>query len=582
MDTLDQGFIAEIRNVGYHPFVIMRLCQERGSAPRYITCPTQNDAAQFVHALNAEPALSDSLLLRGIERALQQEIYDSAELLFRWVKREGMAAEMLYGGLEETTDLYYHAGYPAFEFGGESASTTPRQRATILADAQRAYGNAAGNDALRFLLIEAMGLALSRSFGWLGDYAEAARSVKLALETRPYSIHLKSADHALSQQLSDVSVAPRLTKFIGDDDGYLKPFICPEPFSRFDIGPSGDVLVCCGHWLPTSIGNFQKDSVPDILNSPTALKIRQSVTDGTYKYCNHLECAAMTQGVLPRYEELTDGRARKAVETGDHYVEDVTNVLFAFDQSCNLSCPSCRSELIIERTSKSDEKARAVEEKLLPLLSKLKVLNLNPAGELLASKPSRKLLELINDDRCPDLVIDIISNGTLFSEVEWNKFPGIHNKIRSIRISVDAAHKHTFEKLRRLGQHETFVKNMRFLSRLRKEETIPELKFSFTYQRDNFLEMADFVEFCHEMSCDFVIFERLQNLGAFTGDEYRERAVHYPSHPLYSDFIDVIRRPVFRHRTVFHDFDYEGVTNMSREDALNRALNTSNIFIGSG
>jgi hypothetical protein len=117
---------------------------------------------------------------------------------------------------------------------------------------------------------------------------------------------------------------------------------------------------------------------------------------------------------------------------------------------------------------------------------------------------------------------------------------------------------------------------------LRKEETIPELKFSFTYQRDNFLEMADFVEFCHEMSCDFVIFERLQNLGAFTGDEYRERAVHYPSHPLYSDFIDVIRRPVFRHRTVFHDFDYEGVTNMSREDALNRALNTSNIFIGSG
>ena len=59
---------------------------------------------------------------------------------------------------------------------------------------------------------------------------------------------------------------------------------------------------------------------------------------------------------------------------------------------------------------------------MLPLLPSLKILHINPAGELFVSRPSRKLLELITDERCPDLVLDIISNGTLFSEGEWNKF----------------------------------------------------------------------------------------------------------------------------------------------------------------
>jgi MoaA/NifB/PqqE/SkfB family radical SAM enzyme len=573
MNSLDQGFLTEIRQVGYHPFLMMRFRQGSDPAERYSVCLTQNDAAGFVHALNAEPFFSESLLLRGIERALQTEIYDAAELLFRWVKGEGEVTEIIYGGLDETTDLFYHAGYPGFEFGGRSVSTTPRERAGSLASAQRAYSDAAGNDGLRFLIIEAFGLALSRSFGSLGDYNAAAHSVKLALEKRPYSFYLKSADHALTQQRTGAAVTPRLVKFIGEDDGCLKPFICPYPFKRFDIGPSGDVLLCCGHWLPTSVGNFQKDSVPDILNSPTALNIRKSVTDGTYKYCNHLECALMTQDELPRYADLkdSDSHVRRAVDTGDHRLDSVREVLFAFDQSCNLSCPSCRRDVITERASRSDEKAKAIEEKLLPLLPKLKLLNLNPAGELFASKPSRKLLELINDDLCPDLEIEIISNGTLFSETEWNKFPGIHNKVREIRISIDAAHKITFEKLRRLGNYDTFLRNIRFLSRLRRERIVSRLRFAFTYQRDNYFEMRDFVEFGREMNADLVIFERLQNLGAFTDDEYRDRAVHYPAHHLYSEFVEVMRDPIFQDKIVFHDFDYSGVIDMTREEALDRA-----------
>jgi MoaA/NifB/PqqE/SkfB family radical SAM enzyme len=206
----------------------------------------------------------------------------------------------------------------------------------------------------------------------------------------------------------------------------------------------------------------------------------------------------------------------------------------------------------------------------VPLLPHLSILNINPAGELFSSRPSRKLLELINDEQCPDLKLDIISNGTLFSEDEWNKFPGIHNKIRTVRISVDAAHKETFEKLRRLGKHDIFLKNMHFLSRLRADGIIPQLKFSFTYQVDNFREMAEFVRFGVSMNCDLVIFERLQNLGAYTDKEFLKRAVHRSEHPLHREFLEVIRNPLFKEKSVWHDFDYDGVQILTREEARAR------------
>src|ERR1051325_6528189 len=544
---LDGSFVSEIRRIGFHPFVLVRV-GELGDDPKheFRVCLTQNEAPQFVDEIAALPGFERSLLLRGIERALQIEIYDAAGLLFRWVKGEGLLKETLYLGLAEGLSLDYYAGYPAFGYGNAAAPYTPRARIRLLTAAFEAYRAASGNDHLRWVLVEALGLALSRAVGSFGEYDEAARIVDAALGLQPYSIHLKSAKHALALALAGEEIAPRLVKFIGEDNGYLERFVCHEPFDRFDIGPSGDVLVCCGHWLPTSIGNLMRDSVDDVLNSPRAQQIRQSVTDGTFKYCNHLECGAMAQAALPLREEVRSSRARHALSTGEYSVSEVDQILFAFDRSCNLSCPSCRRERITERASDSEDKARTIEEKLVPLLPRLKQLNLNPAGELFASKPSRKLLELIDDQRCPDLMIDIISNGTLFSEEEWNKFPGIHGKVRSVRISTDAAKKATFEKLRRLGRYEIFMENILFLGRLRGSGAINELNFSFTYQKDNMDEIWDFILFAEQMNGDFIIFERLQNLGAFTDEEYRERAVHHETHRLYSKFIQMISDPIFR------------------------------------
>jgi hypothetical protein len=567
---LDDDLATRIRVIGVHPFLIVRLGGDaRKFKHQYFICKTQNELPAFVEQLNSLPQLPDLKLLRGLERALQAETYEAADVWFSWLREvPGKLKEIVRLGLPNGINLPAYYGYPVYEVQSGSKDT-PERRLKTLCELFDAYCSTDGNDATRFLLAEALALALSRGLGARGEYAQALNVVDRALNLRAASIHLKAARHALAQVLDGKMVPDRLMKFIGADNGYLKQFVCPLPFEHFEIGPAGDVLVCCGHWLPTSIGNFLKDSVDGILNSAKAQKIRESVTDGSYKYCNHLDCVHMIQGILPIVEELVWPATRRAVAERDFRRDGIDDLTFGFDQTCNLSCPSCRTHRIVEKVSASVEKARAVEEKLVGLLPTVRTLHINPAGEMLASKPSRKLLELIDDERCPNLVLDVISNGTLFTEEEWNKFPGIHNKVRSIRISIDAARKDTFEKLRRLGRYEPFVENMRFLSRLRATGTVPQLKFSFTYQLDNFREMPEFVDFCASMNCDFAIFERLQNI-AFSIDEFRSKAVHLPEHRLHADFLTVVSNPIFGDSRVWHDFDYEGAAKLTSDEARKR------------
>jgi hypothetical protein len=565
---LESDLIDEIHRIGFHSFILVRIGPD-AATKQSIYCRTQDSIPEFVDALARVSRFAESQLVRGIALALQGEIYDAGDLLFRWTRSSGGVAETFHLCAPDDARIEDLHNYPVFAFDCGEAPLDGEQRVRALLELLEIYASMEGNNARRFSIMEALALALGRALGARREYRWALTAVNKGLAAQPDSIHLKAAKHTLLLKQAGKPVPLRMEKFAGEDNGYLRRFVCPLPFERFDIGPNGDVKVCCGEWLPMSIGNFLDQSVPEILNSPAAQRIRQSVVDGSYKYCSHLDCGTMSQDALPTRDELAVSSTRNAVAEENYILDGIHEIGFVFDQTCNLSCPSCRTHLISEKMSESVEKARAVEEKLLPLLPTTRILQINPAGELFSSKPSRKLLELINDERCPDLKINIISNGTLFSRDEWNKFPGIHNKVQSVRISIDAACKETFEKLRRLGKYDVLVRNMRFLRELRDTGVVPQLKFSFTYQLDNFREMRAFVDFCEEMHADFAIFERLQNR-VFPDVEYRQKAVHHMEHPLYSEFIEVVKDPIFRQQRVWHDFDYDGVDNMSREEARAR------------
>jgi hypothetical protein len=566
--------LAGIRKLRFQPFIQIDIDLE--AQPRFLVCATQQNIATFAEGLTDLLSRRSSRLFSGLNAAIQGELYDSAEHFFGWVvegEKDCVSRIELFP--DGSHPVPNSLRLPAFSIT-DRASEPPSpdaagERANAMRGALEAYDASEGNEAVKSLVMEAMALALSKYFGTNQDFTSARHAVSIALRYAPKSIHLRAADFALECKLAGQHVPDRLVKFIGRDNGALSQKICPEPFKRFDVSPSGEVLVCCGHWVPTSIGNLMTDGVDQILNSETAKKIRASMLDGSYKYCNHLECSALIQGSLPDKNEVKDPVLRTAIDQKKLEVDKVDQILFAFDQSCNLSCPSCRRGRIVEKPSLNQAKAEVVEQKLLPLLKNLKTLDINPAGEVFLSKPSRRILEMVSKETCPDLGINIISNGTLFTEQEWLKFSNLKGMVRSVRISTDAATKATFEDLRRLAVWEPFLENMHFLGRLRASGDISQLMFSFTYQLRNFREMIPFVQFAKGFNCDFVVFERLQNLGAFTWPEFRERAVHLSDHPSHQEFLTVVSNPTFAQPAVSHDFEWEGAAKVSEADVRARA-----------
>ncbi|MFN0313593.1 MAG: hypothetical protein ACKVQA_00950 [Burkholderiales bacterium] len=491
-------------------------------------------------------------MARALALAAEGDTLGAAMEIYEYLKIPSPPEFGVYAPPEDSASLGFRLRFPLVDFSQESARRFSSKQEAIQTLARHYHGGV--QTSRTQWMVEALALGACRWHGLEGRYQVCIDVIEEALKVVPFAMHLKTARAAAGAKAQGEKLHPRLEKFVGEDSGYLKKFVCPEPFTRIDIDQKGGARVCCGHWMPTQIGSVMQHDPLVLLNSPIARKIKQSVMEGDYRYCNHLDCMAMVQERLPTKADL--GEEKLALWARDDYTTTgVDHVLFAFDQSCNLSCPSCRTEKIVEKNSLSQRKMEVVEHKIAPMLKGLKKLYINPAGELFTSKLARRMLSLVNPKENPDLEIDIISNGTLFNEENWNSLSNIHELVGVVRVSVDGATKATFETLRRLAVWEPFIENMKFLRDLRLAGRIKSLRYSFTYQRDNFREMEDFVLFAREMGCDDVIFEKLQNMGAYTVDEFHARAVHLPDHALRPEYLNMIRREIFFDPGILRDFE---------------------------
>jgi hypothetical protein len=561
--TLPMAFAASIRSaIAEHdgrPFIIVHT--GRTGASGTLVCSAEEELPSFIETL-AELSLevARSPLFTALEHVLRNEVYEGAYALFDWIH--------LSVGVDRSRIVLWGADHrglaacPVYDLCGTRA-INPAGRAAMLLASFEAYEAAIGNDATRCSLLETFAFALSRHFGLTGAYDTALSCVDRAQSLVDHnrapgsrSLFLEACRFTLELKQRGEPIPPRLEKFVGYDNGVLKNVTCKLPYTNFEVNASGGVYVCCSHLVPTPIGNITAESAESIWNSEQAKRMRASVVDGSFRYCDHLNCELMGHESLPRQDSeaiKSDPVMGAAVLDNVFEVEPIEILSFGYDDSCNLSCPSCRPEL---RMMSWNEGKIGVEDKVAALLPSVKVLYLNPCGEVFVSKPSRRVLQAIDPQTCPDLKVFIISNGTLFSESEYNKFSNIHGKLAAVRISTDAATRETFETIRRGGRWDRFMENMRFLGRLRREGQIGFLFLSFTYQVGNFREMKAFVEMCEEIGADQAKFEKLlRTSDAMTLEEYDERAVHRPGHPLYQEYLEVIADPIFKQPNVYAAFD---------------------------
>ena len=333
----------------------------------------------------------------------------------------------------------------------------------------------------------------------------------------------------------------------------MKPVnYCKLPFQKVLIGGKGGVFFCCPPWLRKPIGNvFKEQDFDKVWNSETAQKIRASMIDGTYGYCNREYCPYLLNGKFKPIEKETSTDDNNRVSSGETVLSTGPEEMnLCYDNTCNLYCKYCRQQVITADEEKIDTLLK-FQRNLInsPLFQNVRHLILAGQGEVFLSKVYLDLLKNIDEQRFPHLEITLYTNGILLTPANWEKISNAHYAVNHISVSVDAVTKETYNKVRRGGNFDKLLDNLKFLSQLKKNKEL-KLSASFVMQRENYKEMPAFVKLMKTYKVDSFYFGKLFNYGAYSGEEFRQAAVHREDHPEHNDFLEILRHPLLHKRGI--------------------------------
>jgi len=336
-----------------------------------------------------------------------------------------------------------------------------------------------------------------------------------------------------------------------------KQLFCSKPFRWFEVSEvneKGEVFLCCPSWLDTPIGNLRYQSVEEIWNGEKAQEIRRSILDGSFEYCNRSRCPYLQtiSGAVEIVEDVKDEDLKAAIEKELTILpHGPREIICSYDKSCNLSCPSCRTGIIVETANK--QQILEIQGKIQnEALRDAHLLYITGSGDPFGSPFFRKWLQTMKREDIKSIKkIHLHTNAQLWTPQMWATIPKeIQEIVRDVGISIDAASSETYSINRRGGSFERLLENLEFISTLRKSGPLGWVGISMVVQENNFMEMPDFVRLGKRLGFDTVYFSQLVNWGTFSEEEFRNRAIYLPAHPKHSEFVDLLKDEIFNESLV--------------------------------
>jgi MoaA/NifB/PqqE/SkfB family radical SAM enzyme len=361
-----------------------------------------------------------------------------------------------------------------------------------------------------------------------------------------------------------------------------KKGFCVAPFRHSDFLVNGEVWQCCNGgwveeqqrwvnaWITTGpSGNVLENKWQEIWNGDIAKKLRQSMHDGDMKYCDANECNFLYRwntetiaeevydnGYFPIYDETTIHKLYNAKEInptgGEKYNQIIKDkmvelpwgpetVIFSHDRSCNLKCPSCRTDYI-QSKGKDLDKALSIQEVILrESMSDAHELYITGSGDGFGGEFWRNLLKSITMEKYPNIKnLHLHTNGVGWTKKIWNMLSNLHSIPRiTTEISIDAATEDTYHQIRVGGIWKTLQENLHFIF-----TEIPNLEFirlTFVVQNNNYMEMVDFIKMADYFQKlngmkTSVSFQHINNWGTFSDADFLIKSVANEKHPEYKMF----------------------------------------------
>ncbi len=321
---------------------------------------------------------------------------------------------------------------------------------------------------------------------------------------------------------------------------------CAKPFKHFEpTGSVGSVYLCCPAWLPRPVGDLLTRSVDEIWNGKEAQEIRGSILDGSFRYCDASRCPSLQtiSGPVQRTEEVTDPDLLEVIRNQLTVLPyGPRQINCAYDRSCNLSCPSCRTEIIVENEQEILELQRKIES---GALRDAHLLYITGSGDPFGGPYFRRWLRTMRRKDVPNLrEIHLHTNALLWTPANWAAISAeVRPLIRSTHVSIDAATPESYALNRRGGDFAVLLENLSFIAELRRRGPLEDFRISMVVQENNFREMPAFVALGERFGVDLVRFNQLVNWGTYSDEEFRRRAVHLSGHPQHVELLALINDP---------------------------------------
>lgn len=338
----------------------------------------------------------------------------------------------------------------------------------------------------------------------------------------------------------------------------LKDRFCGRPFDSFELQENGSVHLCCPAWLRQRAGNLHDSTAAEIWNSAAAQEIRRGILDGTFRHCNRELCPEIQAGTLPsRAAAAANPRYRAIMESGQTVLSGIPPFInLANDKSCNLSCPSCRTQRIQFNDGPGYDARKRLQDRIVAAFFTAPteqpfIVNVTGSGDPFASRIFRDFLFDLDKAKFPRMQVNLQTNGVLFTEKTWANLRKIHGAIGSVLVSFDAASEATYAITRRGGDWKQLLENMEFLAERRRQGAFGDLILYFVVQKANFREMPAFVRVGKRFAADRVYFSRALNWGTWSAAEHEDQSVWNPHHPLYAEFTRVMADPALDDPVVF-------------------------------
>lgn len=324
---------------------------------------------------------------------------------------------------------------------------------------------------------------------------------------------------------------------------------CTAPFSYSEITNDGQYL-CCPGWLPIDVkdsNNFKSN-----FHNSKSKEIRESILDNSYRFCKENLC--------PHLSSFKKGNIPSSFkhESNPIFKNPKPNwVVFGFDLSCNLGCPSCRSEFINFVGERRIEMDKTLDNVVEQMGDTLRGITLCGGAEPFYSKTMMRFMREFDSTKFPKLKsIFLHTNGTLWNKKTWNLINPIHKYISQCEISIDAGTKEVYDIVRLGGDWDRLMNNLEFIKTI---PTLKSIKFSFVVQQRNYKDMENFYKLIHSKMKGSdkkftIFFNPIVEWGEFEQqNNFKEQEIHNPSHEEYSLFLEELLK-VHRRPNVIHPF----------------------------